>query len=85
MLNGRSFFNFCAFIATVCIGISLAVGKIGIGSISGIFSLMAQIIAYMLCAISSFFYVHKKRRWPYYLVWAISVILIIVILVIGAI
>ena len=56
MSKGKSFFNFCAFVATVCIGVALLVGKLlHIGSIANIFTMVAEIFAYLLCAISSFF------------------------------
>ena len=85
MSKGKSFFNFCAFIATVCIGVALLVGKLlHIGSIANIFTMVAEIFAYLLCAISSFFYVHYKRHWAYYLIWAIAVILIVLSYVFGS-
>ena len=75
----RSIINFLAFVATVCIGISLALSKIG--SISGIFRSLAEIISYSLTAITAFFYVVYKRHWLYYVIWIVCVALIVVLLI----
>ena len=75
----RGIINFLAFIATVCIGVSLALSKIG--AISTIFRTVAEIIAYSLTAISAFFYVLYKRHWAYYLIWIVCVVLIVVLLI----
>ena len=75
----RGIMNFLAFVGTVCIGISLALSKIG--SISTIFKMAAEIISYSLTAFTALFYVIYKRHWAYWLVWAVCVILIVVLLI----
>ena len=73
----RSVINLFAFIAIVCIGIALLIGKIGVGSIAGAFRTVAEVLAYSLTAISAFFFAHSKRHWAYYLIWTICVVLIV--------
>lgn len=75
----RGIMNFLAFVATVCIGVSLALSKIG--AIATIFKMIAEIISFSLTAFTALFYVIYKRHWAYYLVWAICVVLIIVLLI----
>lgn len=78
--NWRSVINLFAFIAIVCIGIALLIGKLG-WSISGAFRTVAEIIAYSLTAISAFFFANSKRHWAYYLIWVICVVLIVVLMI----
>ena len=75
----RGVVNFLSFVATVCIGVALVLSKIG--SISGVFRTVAEVIAYSLTAISAFFYVQHKRHWAYYLIWLICVVLIVVLMI----
>ena len=78
----KGILNFIAFIAICCIGISLLVGKIGVGSIAGAFNTIAQVLAYLITSISAFNYAMKKRHWAYFTVWVVCVVLIVVLLVI---
>lgn len=75
----RGIMNFLAFVATVCIGISLALSKIG--AIATIFKMIAEIISFSLTAFTALFYVIYKRHWAYWLVWIICVVLIVVLLI----
>lgn len=77
--NWRNFVNFIAFLAICCIGVALVVGKI-FPSIGGAFEQVAKILAYLITAISAFYYVRNKRNTIYYIVWAVVVILIIVLM-----
>lgn len=76
----RGFINLISFIAIVCIGIALLVGKIS-SSIAGAFNLIAEILAYFVAAISAFYFAVSKRHWAYYLVWVVCVVLIIVLMI----
>ena len=75
----RGIIHFLAFVATVCIGLSLALSKIG--SISTIFKMIAEIISFSLTAFTALFYVVYKRHWASWLVWAICVVLIVTLLI----
>ena len=77
----RGFINLISFIAIVCIGIALLIGKIS-SSIGGAFGTIAEILAYFVTAISAFYFAVSRRHWAYYVVWAVCVILIIVLMVI---
>lgn len=77
----KSFLNLIAFIAIFCIGISLLIGKIGVGSIAGAFQTVAEILAYSVTAVSAFFFAHSRRHWAYYLIWVICVALIVVLMI----
>lgn len=74
--------NLSAFVAVILIGLSLIFAKI-IPSISGAFSTIAQIIAYVVLCVVSFFYVVRKKNIWLWVVWIIAVVLIVVGLVLG--
>lgn len=71
--------NLVAFVAVIIIGVALLLGKIGIGArLSGYLMGIAQIIAYSLVAIiSSFWIAHKRNVWLW-VVWGVSVALIVI-------
>ena len=79
----KSILNLISFVAICCIGISLLIGKIGVGSIAGAFRTVAEILAYLVTAIAAFNYVIARRHWAYYVVWIVCVVLIIVLMVIN--
>lgn len=80
--NWRNFLNAVAYVAIFCIGVSLLIGKIGVGSISGAFRTVAEILAYAVTAVSAFYFAVSRRHWAYYLVWVVCVVLIVVLMVI---
>ncbi len=70
--------NLFSFVAVICIGVALMLSKIGaLGSVAGALLTIAQTIAYIVVSIVSFFYVYKKRRLWIWIVWAISIVLIV--------
>ena len=77
----RNFLNLVSYVAIVFIGLSLLIGKIGAGSLAGAFEKIAQILAYLVTAISAFAFAHNRRKWFYYLIWVVCIVLIVVLMV----
>lgn len=78
----RSILNLLAYIAIVCIGIALLIGKIGGASLAGAFEKVASILAYLVTAVSAFYFAASRRHWAYYVIWIVCVVLIVVLMVI---
>ena len=78
----RSFVNLMAFVATCCIGAALLVGRIGVGSIAGAFSTVAEVLAYLVTAIAAFNFARARGNWVCYTVWVVCVVLIVVLMII---
>lgn len=73
------FINLVCFIAVICIGVSLFLSKIGLsGQISGALTIIAQVIAYLVVIVISGFYISKRRVIWLWVIWAISVALIVI-------
>ena len=71
--------NLISFVAVICIGVALILGKLGfLSSIAGALLTIAQTIAYLVVAIVSFFYVHRKRNIWVWVTWIVSVVLIVI-------
>jgi len=78
----RSVLNLVSYIAIVCIGIALLIGRIGGASLAGAFQRVAEILAYIVTAVSAFYFANARRHWAYYLIWVICVVLIVVLMII---
>ena len=78
----RSFLNLISYIAIVCIGIALLIGKIGGASLASSFHRVAEILAYTVTAVSAFYFAASRRHWAYWAIWIVCVALIIVLMVI---
>ena len=78
----RSILNLISYIAIVCIGVALLIGKIGGASLAASFKRVAEILAYLVTAVSAFYFANSRRHWAYYLIWLICVVLIIILMVI---
>lgn len=81
-MSWRGFLNLLAFIAVVCIGLALTIGKIGGGNLASLLEQVANILAYIIVAISSFYFAYNRRHWAYYLIWVICVVLIVVFMIV---
>ena len=81
-MGWRSLLNLIAYVAIVCIGVALLVGKIGGTSIAGAFHKVAEILAYLVTAVSAFYFARTRSHWAYYLIWVICVVLIVVLMII---
>ena len=77
--NWRTFMNFVAFLAICCIGVALVIGRI-FPSVASAFDSVAKILAYVVTAVSAFYYVRNKRNVAYFIVWIVVVILIVVLM-----
>ena len=70
--------NLISFAAVICIGVALILSKIGaLGAVAGALLTIAQTIAYIVVSVVSFFYVYRKRNVWIWLVWAVSIVLIV--------
>ena len=76
--NWKSLINFCAFIAIAMIGLALLISNIiKPGEFTRALTLVANIIAYTIVAISGFYYARSRRNYVYFIIWVISIVLII--------
>ena len=78
----RYILNLVSYVAIFCIGISLLIGKLGVGSIAGAFHTVAEILAYFVTSVSAFYFAVSRRHWAYYLIWVVCVVLIVVLMII---
>lgn len=75
--------NLISFVAVICIGVALILGKIGfLSDIAGALLTIAQTIAYIVVTIVSFFYVYRKRNVWTWVAWSVAVVLIVLYYVI---
>lgn len=71
--------NIISFGAVICVGISLLLSRVGLGGqISGALSTIAQVISYIVLIAFSCFYIAKRRSLVLWILWVISVVLIVV-------
>ena len=77
--NWRGFMNLVAFVAMCCIGVALVCGRI-FPSVAAAFDSVAKILAYLITAVSAFYFVRNKRNTVYYIIWAVVVVLIVVLM-----
>ena len=71
--------NLSCFVAVICIGTSLILSKFGLnGQISTALSTIAQAISYSVLVVISFFYIIRRRSIPLWVIWGISVVLIVI-------
>ena len=76
--------NFVGFVAVICVGISMLLGQFKfMGEVAGAFAIIAQCISYIILIALSTFYVVRRRKIWIWVVWAISVALIIVTFFLG--
>jgi len=78
-LNLTKFFNMLAFIAIVAVAVALTVGKI-FPDLGNALSIVAQFIAYIVTAISAFYYVRPKKNIVFFITYVVACILIIVLM-----
>ena len=70
--------NLSAFIAVVFIGVSLILTKVGLsGQITSALSTLAQAISYLILIVMSCFYIYKRKNVWLWVVWSVSVVLIV--------
>lgn len=79
----RSIVNFCAFIAIVMIGICLILAKLGVGGeVAGALHTIAICIAYIVTAISGWFYIRNRKNVWIWVAYFVALVLIILSFVI---
>jgi len=75
----RKIMNLFAYIATVMIGVCLLLSKLGILSgIADALRVIALVIAYIIVAIGGWFYIANKKNVWLWVVYFVSLVLIIV-------
>lgn len=71
--------NLSAFVAVVLIGISLMLSKINaMGQVANAFLIIANVISYLVVCVVSFFYIARKKNVWLWIVWVVSIVLIII-------
>ena len=78
----KSFRNLISYVAIVCIGVALLIGRIGGSSLAGAFSKVAEILAYTVTAVSALYFARSRSHWAYWVIWLVCVVLIIVLMII---
>ncbi len=85
MSNGKAaksagwLLNLVCFVAVICVGISLLLSKVGLsGQISTALSIIAQVISYLVLVIISCFYIVRRKNIWLWIIWAVSVVLIVI-------
>lgn len=81
--NFNKIFNLVAFIGLVCIAVVLILQKIfnANSGLVGALSLIGACIAYLVTAVSAFFYVRTKRNVWWYVAYTVAVVLIVVFII----
>lgn len=78
-LNFQKFFNLLAFIAVIGVAVALTVGKI-FPQLGGALQIVAQFIAYIVTAISAFYYIRPKKNIVYLISYIVACVLIVVLM-----
>lgn len=75
----KGIINFLSFISVGLIGVTLLLGKIGIlPGISGALIIVANVLAYIITAIAAFYYVRSKKNVWVWIVYIVSIVLIVI-------
>lgn len=75
----RSFANLMAYIAVVLVGAALLIQAVLKGNqVAAAFKMVADVIAYVMLAISSFSYAKSRRNVVFIIIWIVAVVLIVV-------
>lgn len=75
----KNLLNILAFIAIGLVGVSLLLANVGLGGeISAALTMIANILAYIITAIAAFFYIKNKRSIVLWIIYAVSVVLIVI-------
>lgn len=73
------FINLMAFIAVILIGVSLILSRIHVlGQVASAFLIIANVVAYLVVAVVSFFFIARKKNVWLWVVWIASIVLIVV-------
>ena len=81
--NGfKSVMNLLAFVAIILIALSLILSKLNFAaSINHACTLIANVIAYLMVAISSYYFVRSRRGIAYTITWIVCVVVIVVMMI----
>ena len=74
----KGLLNLIAFVAIGLVGVTLILSEIGLsGDISNALALVAHVLAYLITAIAGFYYVKNKNNIWVWIIYAVSIVLII--------
>ena len=77
--------NLAAFVAVICVGVSLILAEIGIlGKVGEALGTIAQVLSYLILVVVSCFYIVKRRNIWLWVTWSVSVVLIVISFIISA-
>lgn len=84
-LNTKKFFNLLAFIALVISGVALLISKIFLGDspTANFLNGIAYVLAFVVTAVSAFYYVRSRRSVAIIIVYIVAVIIVVVPLVLS--
>ena len=75
----KGIINFLSFISVGLIGVTLLLGKLGIfQGIGGALITVANVLAYIITAIAAFYYVRNKKNVWVWIVYVVSIVLIVI-------
>ena len=82
--NWNKVFNFIAFIGLCLVAVVLVLQNIlkANGEVVNALRLVGECIAYLVTAVSAFFYVKSKRNVWWYVAYAVALVLIIIFVII---
>ena len=74
----KGLLNLIAFVAIGLVGLTLILSKVGVfGEITGAITTVAHVLAYLITAIAGFYYVKNKNNIWVWIIYAVSIVLII--------
>lgn len=72
------FLNALSFVAVICIGVSLILSKFNfLNKIEDALTTIAQVVSYIVIVAVSCFYIIRRRNIWLWVIWAVSVVLIV--------
>ena len=80
--NTMKVINFIAFIGLMMVAIVLVLQKIVSGDLLNAMRVIGESIAYLITAISAFFYVRSKRNVWWYVTYTVALVLVVIFMVI---
>lgn len=80
--NTKKVINFIAFVGLMMVAVVLVLQKIVQGDLINAMRVVGESIAYLITAISAFFYVRSKRNVWWYVAYTVALVLVVIFMVI---
>lgn len=75
----KGIINFLSFVSVGLIGVTLLLSKLGLFSgIASALIIVANVLAYIITAIAAFYYVRSKKNVWVWIVYIVSIVLIVI-------